>query len=42
MSRMVKVLVIMALMMSLFSCNSALRCELGSRTACIDYGNGLK
>ena len=29
-------------MMSLFNCSTALRCELGSNTACIDYSNGLK
>ena len=42
MSKLVKVLVIVAAMMALSSCNDAVMCELGSRTACIDYGNGLK
>ncbi len=42
MSRAFKILVITALMMSLFNCSTALRCELGSQTACIDYNKGLK
>lgn len=37
MSKLVKVLVIVAAMMALTSCSDALMCELGSRTACIDY-----
>ena len=42
MSRIFKILIIIVLMMSLFSCSTALRYELGSTTACIDYSNGLK
>lgn len=42
MSRIFKILIIIVLMMSLFNCSTALRCELGSNTACIDYSNGLK
>lgn len=36
MSRIFKILIIISIMMSLFSCN-AMMCELGSTTACIDY-----
>ena len=37
MSKLVNILVIIATMMALTSCSDALMCELGSRTACIDY-----
>ena len=37
MKKLVKIGVIVSAMMALSSCSDALMCELGSRTACIDY-----
>ena len=36
MSKLIKILVVVGAMMALTSCN-ALLCEMGSRTACINY-----
>lgn len=41
MSKVLKVLVILAVMMSLVGCSDAMMCEFGSSTACMRYNKDV-